>query len=644
MEVEEMKLMEPIKVGTMNLKNRIVYPPIENLFNNADGSVSDELLAYYKERAQGGAGLIIVQNSNVDGKASRSAICQLSIHNHHMIAGLNRLAETIKENGAHAMIQLGHGGRQTSPDSQPGIMDVAPSPIPSAAVGVVPRPLTRPEIVEIEDAFAAAAVRAQMAGFDGVEIHSAHGYLLYQFLSPLSNKRTDEYGGSFENRCRFALNIVHKVRNAVGKDFTVGFRFSGDEYVPGGVSAEEGVKYAKVIADTEMVDYIHVSAGTYESMPHLFPIMYYGHGHLRHLAEGVKKVVKNVPIISVGSYNPRTAEEALQEGAADLIAMGRAMIADPQLPNKVAAGNLKDVRPCIYGNEGCITRIFSWLPIRCEVNPEMGRERYWKKTPAAVKKKVMVVGGGMAGIEAARIAALRGHEVTLYEKSGALGGHLREASAPAFKETLRELKDWAIHQAEKGTFDVVMNTEVTEELVEQENPDALVLAVGSLPVMPEGNGCSDATEFRDVLLENVDVGGRAVIIGGGIVGCETALYLTEEKGKNAVVLEMQDDILIGMEGMNRQVLIERLHAAGVEIHTGMKVEEMDDNVVICTNEQGRHRFEGDTVIACSGLESDTGEVQRLEGIVDETYVVGDANRNYKIYNAFEDAHRAAMAI
>lgn len=639
-----MKLTEPIKVGTMNLKNRIVYPPIENLFNNADGSVSDELLAYYKERAKGGAGLIIVQNSNVDGKASRSAICQLSIHNHHMIAGLNRLAETIKENGAHAMIQLGHGGRQTSPDSQPGIMDVAPSPIASTAVGVVPRPLTRPEIVEIEDAFAAAAVRAQMAGFDGVEIHSAHGYLLYQFISPLSNKRTDEYGGSFENRCRFALNIVNKVRNAVGKNFTVGFRFSGDEYVPGGMTEEEGVKYAKVIADTGHVDYIHVSAATYESMPHLFPIMYYGHGHLRHLAEGVKRVVNNVPIISVGSYNPHTAEKALQDGAADLISMGRAMIADPELPKKVVEGNIDDVRPCIYGNEGCITRIFSWLPIRCEVNPEMGRERYWKKTPAEVKKKVMVVGGGIAGIEAARVAALRGHEVSLYEKSGELGGHLLEASAPAFKETVRELKDWAVRQAEKGTFKVVMNTEVTKELVKRENPDALVLAVGSLPVMPEGRGCSDATEFRDVLLDKVDVGGRAIIIGGGIVGCETALYLSEEKGKHAVVLEMQDDILIGMEGMNRQVLMERLVASGVEVHTGMKVEEMDDNVVTCTSNTGRHKFEGDTVVACTGLESDTAEVESLKGIVDETYVVGDANHNYKIYNAFEDAHRAVLAM
>jgi 2,4-dienoyl-CoA reductase-like NADH-dependent reductase (Old Yellow Enzyme family)/thioredoxin reductase len=635
------KLLEPIQVGTMKLKNRIVYPPIENLFNNADGSVSDDLIAYYEKRARGGVGMIIVQNSHVDLKASRSAICQLSVASHHMIAGLNKLAETIKSYGAGALIQMGHGGRQTSPDSMPGIDNVAPSPIPSKAVGVIPRELTVPEIVEIEDAFAEAAVRAQMAGFDGAEIHSAHGYLLCQFISPESNVRTDEYGGTFENRCRFALNIVRKVREAVGENFTVGFRFSGDEYIEGGLSQEEGMQYAKVIADTNKIDYIHVSAATYDSFPHLFPVMYYDRGHMQHLSSGVKSVVKNIPVISVGSYNVQVAEQALQAGDADLISIGRGIIADPDLPNKLAAGEVEDIRPCVLGNEGCITRIFSWIPIGCEVNPEVGKERFWEKTPAPIKKKVMIAGGGVAGIEAARVAALRGHDVTLYEKSGELGGHLIEASVPKFKGPVKDLLEWCVLQTKKGTFKVQMKTEVTKRLLEKEKPEVLVIAVGSQFCVPEADGC-ECINGRDVLLGKAKMGKKVIVIGGGIVGCETALYLAEEFGAQATVVEQLDDILIGMEGMNRTVLIERLEAAKVEIRTGLKLVEIKEDGVVCTNDSGNVEIKGDSVVGCTGVYPDTKTVESLQGIVPETYVIGDAADHYKIYHAFYDAHEAVM--
>jgi 2,4-dienoyl-CoA reductase-like NADH-dependent reductase (Old Yellow Enzyme family)/thioredoxin reductase len=650
MSEKKWKLLEPVKVGTMTLRNRIVVPPMENLFNNADGSVSDDLIAYYERRAKGGAGMIVVQNSHVDHQASRSAVCQLSVASHHMIPGLNRLAEAIQMHGAGAVIQIGHGGRQTSPDSVPDMRPVAPSEVPMEEGADPPRALTVTEIVEIEDAFATAAGRTQMAGFNGVEMHSAHGYLLCEFISPLTNRRTDQYGGSFENRCRFALNIIRKVRDTVGTDFTVGVRISGDEYVEGGLSREAAAQYAKVLAETGLIDYVHVSSSNYNSFPHMFPTMYYERGHLRHLAAGVKKVV-DIPVISVGAYDVPVAEETLRAGDADLISMGRGTLADPDIPKKLAAGEEEDIRPCILGNEGCVTRIFGWLPIGCEVNPELGRERRWEKTEATVKKKVLVAGGGAAGMEAARTAALRGHSVVLYEKSGELGGHLIEASVPKFKSSVRDLLTWCVRQCGKGNIRVELNTEVTRATVNREKPDVLVIAVGSQFCTPEisgpevsgpdASGCECVTG-RDVLLGTADLGDEIVVVGGGIIGCETALYLVEEQGKKVVVIEALDDILAGMEAISREVLMDRLNEAGVMTRTGMKLVEIKDNGVVCSNGSKSVEIPCDTVVGCTGVYPNEEAIEALKGIVPETYVIGDAADHFKIYHAFHDAHEAVM--
>jgi 2,4-dienoyl-CoA reductase-like NADH-dependent reductase (Old Yellow Enzyme family)/thioredoxin reductase len=632
-------LLEPVKVGTMTLRNRIVVPPMENLFNNADGSVSEDLIAYYERRAKGGAGMIVIQNSHVDNKASRSAVCQLSVASHHMVPGLNKLAETIKMRGAGSVMQIGHGGRQTSPDSVPDMRPVAPSEVPTEEGAEPPRALSIPEIIEIEDAFAAAAGRVRMAGFDGVEIHSAHGYLVCEFISPLTNKRTDEYGGSFEKRCRFCLNIIRKVRETVGATFTVGVRISGDEYMEGGLSQEEAAKYAKTLADTGLIEYLHVSSSNYGSFPHMFPTMYYERGHLRHLAAGVKKLV-NIPVISVGSYNVKVAEEALLAGDADLISIGRGSLADPDIPNKLAVGEVDDIRPCILGNEGCITRIFGWVPIGCEVNPELGKERQWEKTPAPVKKKVLVAGGGAAGMEAARTAALRGHDVTLYEKSGELGGHLIEASVPKFKSCVKDLLTWCVRQCSKGGFKVKLNTEVSKALIEKEKPDVLIIAVGSQFCVPDADGCACVTG-RDVLLGTAKLG-KNVGGGGGIIGCETALYLAEEQGKKATVVEALDDVLIGMEAISREVLIDRLKAAGVEIRTDHKLVEIGEDRVVCSHRSNSVELACDSVVGCTGVYPNRETVEALRGIVPETYVIGDAADHFKIYHAFYDAHEAVM--
>jgi 2,4-dienoyl-CoA reductase-like NADH-dependent reductase (Old Yellow Enzyme family)/thioredoxin reductase len=635
------------EVGTVLLKNRMVMAPMETMHNHADGSVSQDMVDYYVERARGGIGLIVVQNSAVDTIASRSAYRQLCINSDHLIPGLAKLAEACKLEGAAMVIQLGHGGRQTRPVCVPGVPIVAPSPVPldvpGQALGVVPKEITLEEIEEVQDAFANAARRAKMAGLDGVEIHGAHGYLIGGFISPKTNRRMDKYGGPLANRARFALEIIAKVRATVGQDFMVGFRMSADEFTPGGLTLDEAAPYAKLIADAG-VDYIHVSAGTYESRPHLFPIMYYGRGHLLHLADGIKRAVKNVPIIAVGALDVEMSERVLQEGKADLIAFGRGLLADPGLPNKLANNRVEDIIPCILGNEGCTNRIGQGRPLRCEVNPAVGREATFRMTPAA-KKKVMVIGGGIAGMEAARTAALRGHEVTLVEKSDRLGGHMVAASVPRFKSTVKELLSWAEKQINKSNIKVQLNTEATPNLVKETKPDVLIGAIGSTcktPSVPGGDKPS-VVMGTEVLLGQKTPGTEVVVVGGGTVGSEAALYIAEELKKKVTIVEMLDDILIGHELLNKTVLKERLQAARVTIHTGWILREIRDRGVVCEDKNWQtQKIPADTVVLCTGLEPRKDTVEKFRGLAPEVYAIGDCVEARRIYNAFEDAWYAVL--
>jgi len=641
---DKWKLLEPVRVGTMSLRNRIVMPPMEARLNRPDGSVTKAMIDYYSERAKGGVGAIIVQNSYIDDKESRSALSQSGVYSDHLIAGLNELAEAIKTYGAAALLQVGHGGRQCAPEAT-GRQPVAPSAIPCKHVGVMPRELTLTEIEEIQNAFAEAASRVKQAGFDGVEIHGAHGYLICEFLSPYTNKRSDKYGGGLENRALFALEIIKRVRDRVGDGFTVGYRMSADEYVPGGLTLEETSRFARML-EKAGVDYVHVSAGIYESLPDMVPPMYVERAHLVHLAEGIKKAVR-MPVITVGAHDVETAEKALQEGKADLVALGRALIADPELPKKLASGRMDDIRPCIRGNEGCLSRFNLGQTMRCEVNPAVGREGEFKITPAVTSKSVMVVGGGIAGMEAARVAALRGHEVTLVEKGEGLGGHLIEASVPRFKEKTKQLLDWAATQVYKGGVKVQLKTEVTPSLVQKLKPEVLIIAVGSdfiIPPVP-GAGRPCAATAGDVLLGKKAVGDRVVVVGAGLVGCETALYIAEELKKKVTIVEMLDEILVGTEDLCKEALMERLEKVGVEIHLGWRLEAIMDKGVVCTDKKWqRHEVETDTVVLATGLGARKELVEKFEGLAPEAYVIGDCVEARKIYHAFEDAWRVALLI
>jgi len=601
------------------------------------------MIDYYSERARGGVGLVIVEDTYMDEKASKQAReHQLGVYSDHLIPKLKKLREAIKSNGARAILQISHAGRQTS-CALIGRQPVAPSGVQYQ--GEMPRELKLSEIEEIQYGFAEAARRIKQSGFDGVEVHGGHGYLISQFVSSYTNKRNDSYGGSIENKALFALEIVQKIRKKVGEQFVVGYRMNGADYLPGGVSPDEVVRLSEMLAAAG-VDYIHVTAGMQESLQYTIQPMYFERGCLVHLAELVKKSV-NIPVITAGSHNVVTAERSLRDGKADLVAFGRALLADPGLPSKLLAGKLWDIRPCIRGNEGCISNISTGHPIRCEVNPGVGREAEFKVVASNVKKNVLVIGGGIAGMEAARVSALRGHRVTLVEKTDQLGGHLIEGSRPKFKDT-SQLLEWSVSQTQYNSITIQLHTEATPELIREFKPEVLVVAVGSEFQLPKGVPGTDRSSVLTpdhVLLGKEGVGEKAVVVGGGLVGCETGLFIAEELGRKVTIVEMLDEILSTVEKISKTVLEERLTKAGVKIHLRLRMIEITDNAVICVDSKAQKRqIEADTVVLSVGMQARTEIVETFKTLAPEVYIVGDCANPRNIYNAFHDVWQALLLV
>lgn len=636
------KLMEPIQVGSYTFKNRIVMAPMETRLCTPIGDTTPQMCDYYAERAKGGAAAIIVENTFVDSIASRSSISSSGLNSDHLIAGKYYLAQAIKENGAVAILQLSHGGIQANGNAVPGQECVGPSAVASKFVGRMPRALEVDEIVAIEDAFADAAYRAKCAGFDGVEIHGAHGYLICSFLSPYTNKRTDEYGGNPENRARFLKNIIAKVRAKVGYEFLVGLRISGCEYVDGGLTIEDTTAIGKMVEDE--VDYIHVSVGNYETMANwMISPMYRPEGAIVNLASAMKKAVTKAKVITVNALNPELAEKALENDDADLVAFGRPLIADPYLPLKVKEGRLEDVRPCMRGHEGCITSFFAGHPIRCEVNAQAGREREFKVYQVKNPKHVVVVGGGMAGMEAARVADLHGHKVTLLEAGNELGGHFIEATEAHFKKAARGVLNWEKVQLEKSKVDVRMNTAATKEMIEELKPDALIIAVGSEYIVPNILGIEKAYTAEEVIMAPDKAVGKVAIIGGGLVGTETALMLGQA-GKEVTIVEMREGIALEDEPLSQIALNTELSKVNTEILVNAKVKEVTDSGIVYESQGITHELACDTVIAALGLTSRSNVVDSLKIDGLETYVIGDAKKGRKLFNCTSEAWLAVKKI
>ena len=638
-------LFTPGRIGSLTLKNRILKAPQSSGMSNMDGTVSERLVRYYRDQAAGGAGCIVVEYAYVDDIGAKSAHCHLGISSNEHIPGLAWLAENIREMGSVPGIQIEHCGRQKFLGTQP---ICAPSAIPwpklwdQYGVQAVPHVLTVEEIQDIVHAFGDSALRAKQAGFELVEIHGAHGYLLTNFFSPHTNHRTDLYGGSLENRMRIYVEIVRDVRKKVGPDFPVTIRLSGTDYEPDGFPIEDTIAMAKVL-EREGIDAFHISGGDHHTMIHQVSPMAMSICHNTWAAEAIKKVV-SVPVIASGSITlPQYAEEIIASGKGDFVGLGRPLWADPEWPNKAAADHPEDIRPCIRCNEGCLERtFFNYKAITCALNPVVSREGELKITPAPVKKKVAVVGAGTAGLEAARVLALRGHDVTLYEEKDKKGGLLHEAAAPEFKADIRPFMQYQITAIEKLGIPVVQKKATPADL---EGFDAVVCATGSLPIIPNLPGVDKpiAVDCLSAINGAKPVGKKVVVVGGGLVGTETALDLAEN-GHSVTLVELLPRIMKDVAVTDFLAYSERIAKTDMRILTDTRLEEVLDNGARISGPKGEEVVEADTVILALGLKAEQGLYNELAAAGKEVYLAGDAVKAGKIFDAIHTAYRVAIRI
>ncbi len=570
-------LFSPLSIKGLVLKNRLVMAPMGTWYATSFGQVTPRFICYHRERAVGGVGINLVEFASVEAWGRLSSH-MLAIYDDSYIPGLKSLAEAVHQAGGKIGIQIGHAGRRARSSINGGRRPWAPSPIAELG-GEIPHEMNQSQIDYLQEAFKKAAQRAKQAGFDAVELHTAHGYLIHQFLSPLSNHRSDRYGGSIENRSRFALETLARIREGVGDEFPIFCRISGDEFVEGGSSLAEAKGFAKLL-EKGGADVIDVSAGVLESAEKTVPPMAVEHGCNVGMTEEIKRHI-NLPVICVGRIKTlEEAERILQMKSADLIAMGRALIADPELPRKTKAGG--DVRPCIGCNQGCIDRLYKGLAISCLVNARAGREfQIPSLGKAPVSKRIAVIGGGPGGLEFARVASERGHKVTLYEKRRELGGRFRIASLPPKRGEINEFFEYLIRSIRSLGVKIEMGVSVKpEDLAKGDDFDEVVAAVGGVPIpFPMAEMPSHVSYAEDFLQRKAPLGAKIVVIGGGMVGCETAEWIAENGGQ-ATLLEQLPEIAGDMESRTRKLMLARLDSNRVEILCHAVVERVEKDKVI----------------------------------------------------------------
>jgi len=647
-----MKLFEPAKIGNLSIKNRIVMAPMGNQgLVELDGRFSPRGIEYFAVRARGGVGLIttgcVLIDNEVEPKVADHWSLMPRIDSVRFICRISELADAVHDYGAKLSLSLTGGyGRVISRNIFPQAKQpVGPSPLPWLwDESVITKELTTTEVEEIVKAFELAAERAKLSGVDAIEIHGHEGYLIDQFMTSLWNKRTDKYGGDLEGRLRFPIEIIGAIKRGAGSDFPVIFRYGAKHYLPGGREVEESQEIAKRL-EKAGADALHVDAGAYESWPWSHPPMYQPPGCLVDMAEAIKKVVK-IPVIAVGKLGyPELAESVLKEGKADFIALGRPLLADPDWPIKVKEGKLDDIRFCIGDQDGCLDRIFNFKYLSCTVNPAAGMEKELAINQTEKPKSVLVIGGGPAGMEAARVAALRGHKVALWEKNNYLGGNLIAAAIPDFKQDIRWYTNYLSTQIEKLGVDIELGKKASTELVQKTAPELVIVATGSTPLVPEIEGVDrdKVVTAIDVLLGKKEIGETIVVAGGGMIGCELAVYLGQ-KGKKITIVEMLEDIATDLGRSGRMKLMEMLDESHVEILTGTKLLKITEEGAIFENNGGEKVLKSDTIVLALGLKAEAALSEELNDKVPELYVIGDCVKPRKIINAVWEAYRVARLI
>lgn len=642
-------LFSPIRIGNLRLKNRIIAAPSSPSLISSEGYFLPEMTAYLALKAKGGAAVVTYGEGIVDSLYGQSHDKQLRLDAFGVSTSLTQTAKAIKHNGAYANVQLSHGGKYGGIKSVGG-EHVAGQVAYGVSDEVTPlgekiHEMPKEIIQRTVDAFAAAALKCKMCGFDMVMVHAAHGWLFSQFLSPTQNRRTDEFGGSLENRARFLCMTLDAIRAAVGPNFPIEIRFPGDDLHEDGIHLEETKKLAVMIQDK--VDLFNVSCGDHE-IPELFcrthPSAFYPRGVNVFLAAEIKKVV-NKPVACVGSLNdPAQMEEIIASGQADIVELGRAMLADPFLPKKAYEGRAEDITYCLRCYE-CFCEGMRSESTMCTVNPVIGNEIEESiPVPAPEKiKKVLIAGGGPAGMEAAIIAAQRGHDVTICEQSDRLGGALEPAGTAFFKQDIHLLRDVLERRVYASGAKVLLNTKVTPDFVKKFNPDTLFVAIGSEPIVPPIEGiksdkvilAADAEKSIEKLGENV------VVIGGGLIGSECAIAFAAD-GKKVTIVEMLEKILPDCNILYRGALIPELNRHSVKIYTNARAKAVTGEGVVCVDKEGKQfTVEADSVVLAAGYRARRDLVDELANLVDECFVIGDCTSPARIGQAMSAGHYAA---
>lgn len=645
MENKFLPLLKPIKIGSMELKNRIVFPPMTTMFNDTRGNFTDRSIDYYAERAKGGASMIITDacfpfDGNIDGSVT------FRFTGDESLTKLNLIVEAVHAYGAKFCLQLSGGQGRVG-----GLVNGKPQKSASKVNWLYNPTMTCEEmsVDEIKKSIkdiVEIAVKGKSVGVDAVDIHAHNGYLLDQFMSPQWNMRTDEYGGSMENRMRFPLELIAALKEALGKDYPVIYRISIDQCLPNGRKIDDTIPMLKLLVDAG-VDALDVDSGVYESMDYMFPPYYLGDTPYLYVAKAIREAGITIPILNSGSYTPEKALEAVESGYVDCVMFGRPMIAEPNIVNKLITNTPEDILPCIRCNDFCLKGVMTRKGLSCAVNACAGNEVRNKITKVEEPKKIVVVGGGPGGMEAARVAKLKGHDVVLYEKSDKLGGMITAAATPKFKSQLKKLIDWQEIQLNKLNVTVILNKEINAHSPELQSADQIIVAAGSIEIVPPISGIEldnvvgivNAHEKPDLVKGN-----NLIICGGGLSGCDYALEQAID-GKKVTIVEMLPTIAKDMISVNTISLKTMLAKNNVEILTSHTVKEILTDGVRVEYEGEIKTINCDTVITAFGQKSNSVvPIAIRDKYPLNTRIIGDSLKIGKVGDAIRDGFFAANTI